>query len=161
MREIEFALLMESEISAFLEKNRQNIESISKEFLAVLLLQQRQTEAVLKEALDHPENDPEFALGQVLNKEVNWEHITDSYLAGSLARRAAEFVLLNTIYAMVERTAVFYSQAAKFHSFPAGKMFFSTLSQLKHSLRRRIDGLCRINENFVWEEVGFAPYKLS
>lgn len=66
-----------------------------------------------------------------------------------------------SIYAAIDKTVQFYQQAAANSAHPQTRLFFSSLSQVKSMLRRRLAGLIQIYYNHYWGEIGFAPFLLG
>ncbi|MCE5285464.1 MAG: hypothetical protein LLG02_06425 [Pelosinus sp.] len=70
-------------------------------------------------------------------------------------------ILFWMLYALIERTAQYYQQAAANSAYPDQRQFFNSLSQCKLLLKKRIDSIMRIMYNHAWAEVGFAPFMLG
>lgn len=158
MKEFEVAFLFEQKVEEYLEREVKNSTNELKLFLELLLEQQKKLIILFKDYREQA-----FL-------EVNIEHLSideSSYanLVQSYANRAYkdmdDFILLAICYSMFEQLATYYSQAATHNPYPNGKMFYASISHIKHGVRRRIGGLSRIFYNSIWEKVGFPPYNIE
>lgn len=92
----------------------------------------------------------------ILGTNASWKALNDNY-ANTSKTSIEDLISLWKIYTLIEKTAQFYQQSALNSPHPAAKLFFTSLSEIKHMLRRRIQGILQIMYNHIWSEIGFSP----
>ncbi|MDR3591895.1 MAG: hypothetical protein P4N41_19750 [Negativicutes bacterium] len=96
----------------------------------------------------------------LLGGDEVWQKILRDFSAAT-EKNLFSLTALWMTQALVEKSGQFYQQAAANSAHPATRLFFASLAETKHMLRRRVDGLMRVIYNSVWAEIGFAPFLLG
>jgi hypothetical protein len=92
----------------------------------------------------------------IIGNDVDWKDLASIY--GNTSDLAIEkLISFWKLYTLIEKSAQFYQQAALNSPHPAEKLFFASLAEIKHILRRRMKGILQIMYNHIWAEIGFAP----
>jgi hypothetical protein len=162
MLHIQFALELETLISNQLVKLS---KTGANETMAVIeLIRQSQTEftqlLTLVKTIDIDSVPyPGVSENQLLGSDTAWQQVTRSVAAAGISFEGLGVYW--SLYTAIDKAAQFYQQAAVNSAHPQSRLFFSSLSQVKKILRRRLDGIIHIYYNHFWGELGFAPFILG
>ena len=159
VNEISFARALEDSVKVYVERELNYNREVIKEVLKLLRKQQSIYEKLLDQVQLQLGIFPEVSIEDMMEEKA-WTSILEQYSSTKEGDIASDFVVLTALYALIEKTAIYYNQAAFYNPYPAGKHFYSALSHIKHGTRRRVDAIRRVNENKIWEKIGFAPYSV-
>ncbi len=74
---------------------------------------------------------------------------------------AATLILLWTLCDLTERSSRYYREAAANSPYPAHRLFFSSVAEVKRMIRRKLDNPLRTVYNEIWGTIGFAPFDMT
>lgn len=163
MDTIGFALELELAIEKTLTEFRPRCTDKLFNMLDMLVASQQEFVNVLTQAdVTTPgrESFPVIETVRVVGAEETWRLVTATFRADEQPE-TSNITVLWSVCACIDRSAQFYAQAAQNSASPQSRLFFGSLAELKQMLRRKVDGILRVNENQVWSVVGFPPGRLS
>lgn len=153
-----FAVSMEKSIAGNIEGFR---GACSPELQAVLeqllIFQKEYVEVVsLAEASKSGFNAVDIDALKLMGKAESWALLLAEFNPEA-PPAANDFSILWCVCAMLDKSAQYYQQAARYETQPQMRISLASLAQMKSALRRRISGIERVVANQVWKAVGFAP----
>lgn len=159
MTSFEFALSMENCLSNKIKKWFDNTPQEITALYKIMDSAQNEFETIIYRAMHIQIDSKPFPIIEpsILGNDIVWKELIKTY---SLTSKASIQLLMDfwEIYILIEKSAQFYQQAALNTPHPAEKIFFTSCSEVKHMLRRRIYGILQTMCNHAWSELGFAPF---
>lgn len=159
MTSFEFALSIET---CLRKEIRNKIDNTPQEVTALYKIidkTQNEFETILERAMHTRIDSEPFPIVEpsILGNDIVWKKTTEAY---SITANTSIQLLMDfwEIHILIEKSAQFYQQAALNTPHPAEKIFFTSCSEVKHILRRRIYGILQIMCNHAWAELGFTPF---
>jgi hypothetical protein len=122
---------------------------IERDFLELV----KQADTINIDLENYPKIDAEKILGEanILIQKMP-EEFSDTH---------KNICVLWMVYALIEKSAQYYRQAALNSFHPALKIFMGSLCEVKDILRVRTAACVRIGYNDIWGKIGFAPFVLG
>jgi len=157
-----FAIAMEKSIGANLKNMQESCSPELKSVLAQLIVFQQEFEQILLQ-LQSPESGvglPTIDPVRMVGNDELWNSLSNQFQPASLPS-AADYMVLCSVHAMLDKTAQFYLQTAKNIEQAPQRLLLSSIAEMKLMLRRRFDGIERVVVNQVWNAVGFPPGMLA
>ncbi len=162
MLHIQFALELETLISNQLVKLAETGAAETLAVIELIRISQAEFTQVLTtaETIDVDSMAyPGVSENQLLGSDTAWQQASRTVAAAGIS--FAGLGVYWSLYTVIDKAAQFYQQAAVNSAHPQARLFFSSLSQVKKMLRRRLDGIIHIYYNHFWGELGFAPFMLG
>ena len=162
MNALLFAMSMEKSIDANLKDLQGNCSPELQSVLAQLILFQHEFEQTLLQlqSLESGQGLPEIDTLRLVGNDELWNSLSHQFNPTSLPS-AADYMVLCSVHAMLDKTSQFYLQTAKNVEQAPQRLVLSSIAEMKLMLRRRFDGIERIVANQVWNAVGFPPGMLA
>jgi|GEM_PF-2245435 len=93
--------------------------------------------------------------------DAAWQQLTKPAPATMPEADMQRLVALWSIYALIDKSAQYYQQAAANTAHLATQIFFHSLYESKNILRIRFAGIIQAAYNQYWGKLGFAPFVLG
>ncbi|WP_425061011.1 hypothetical protein SCACP_17780 [Sporomusa carbonis] len=163
MLPIQFAIELETALNKQIELVSDTVQAEFTPLITLISGFQRQFLQLLSDAstvnIDR-EQYPAVNQDRLLGPDVAWRQFTGQNTS-IIETNTQTITAIWSIYALIDRSAQYYLQAATNSAHPATGLFFHSLSQIKKILKGRLAGVIQMLYNHYWGKLGFAPFVLG
>ena len=149
---LQFTIQLEAALRRKIEELSLSAPENAKPLLDLVIAFELRVEDLLILPYDVPPD-----LFELLGEERLWIESSVQMLSNHYDRSAI-LILLLSLVDLTERSARYYHQASANSAMPHQRYFYSSLTEAKKMLKRKLEQNLRSVYNEIWAQTGFAPF---